>query len=109
MKNGKCPKCGSTEVYTGQHLNNMTKLGSNWSNSIPITMWSVAPLDNYVCVDCGYVESYLSNPVKRRRITEKWPRAGEPKGLTSRRTCPYCKNRIDDDWKTCPYCGQALT
>jgi DNA-directed RNA polymerase subunit RPC12/RpoP len=29
---------------------------------------------------------------------------GEGPGLV----CPYCKNKIEDDWSSCPYCGAKL-
>lgn len=48
------------------------KSGSYGSNSIPVTGFSSAALDNYVCVNCGYVESYIANPDKLRKIAEKW-------------------------------------
>jgi hypothetical protein len=24
------------------------------------------------------------------------------------RTCPQCKQAVQNDWKTCPHCGQTL-
>ncbi|MBN1638837.1 MAG: hypothetical protein JW866_07710 [Ignavibacteriales bacterium] len=74
MKKGKCPKCGSSNIYEGTKVK--MKGGSHGSNSIPITSWSAAPLDNYVCIDCGYVESYIANKEKLEKIKEKWPKFG---------------------------------
>jgi hypothetical protein len=46
-------------------------------------------LDNYVCVACGYVESYILDASKLRKITEKWPkvlpREAEAKGSSVRK------------------------
>ena len=58
MKQGKCPKCGSTDVYSGEEI--AFKSGPFGSNSIPVALTSIASLDNYVCTACGLVESYIS-------------------------------------------------
>jgi predicted nucleic-acid-binding Zn-ribbon protein len=77
MKRGICPKCGSTEVYAGTNVS--FKSGTYSSNAIPVTFWHYAPLDNYVCADCGYVESYIADVAQLERIRENWPMAIEPK------------------------------
>jgi predicted nucleic-acid-binding Zn-ribbon protein len=75
MKSGQCPKCGSFDVYSGAYVPD--KSGGYGSNTIPVSgglfSRSVA-LDNYVCVNCGYVESYISDEEQLRRIADKWPR-----------------------------------
>lgn len=70
MKNGKCPKCGSIEIYAARNL--PLKSGPFGSNSIPISLTSMAALDNYVCVDCGLVERYVADEQKLNEITKKW-------------------------------------
>jgi predicted nucleic-acid-binding Zn-ribbon protein len=86
MKSGGCPKCGSNDVHSGEEV--PVKAGLNNSNSIPIygKYWTrSASLDNYVCVNCGYVESYISDPKILRKIAEEWPRAdGRTKGKHDR-------------------------
>jgi predicted nucleic-acid-binding Zn-ribbon protein len=77
VKDGKCPKCGSDKVFHGIDI--PAKSGPFGSNSIPITMISIAALDNYVCTACGYVESYISESSKLREISRKWPRVKEEK------------------------------
>jgi len=72
MKNGICPKCNSSEVYAGRNL--VFKGGSYGSNSVPISFWVAAPLDNYVCASCGYVESYIADPNKLTEIRKRWPK-----------------------------------
>jgi predicted nucleic-acid-binding Zn-ribbon protein len=72
MKNGKCPKCGSDRVFHGVEI--PAKFGPFGSNSIPITLFSIAALDNYVCAACGYVESYVAETAKRQEIEKRWPR-----------------------------------
>ena len=70
MKTGTCPKCASETVYSGASI--PLKKGPFGSNSIPISLTSVAALDNYVCAECGYVESYVSNAERLAEISEKW-------------------------------------
>ena len=82
MLDGICPKCGSTEVYAGTNLG--YKSGSNYSNTIPITFWHTAALDNYVCGQCGYVESYIAKDSDLARIREKWPLVIEVKAKRGR-------------------------
>jgi predicted nucleic-acid-binding Zn-ribbon protein len=75
MKNGKCPKCGSNNVFTAKDL--PLKSGPFGSNSIPISLTSLAALDNYVCADCGLVEHYVADGDKLKQIAKKWNRAGD--------------------------------
>ena len=70
MKDGKCPKCGSVEVFSSEDL--MLKGGPFGSNSIPVSLTSMAALDNYVCTDCGRVESYVAEEDKLNEIASKW-------------------------------------
>ncbi len=70
MKDGKCPKCGSVEVYSSRDL--VLKGGPFGSNSIPVSLASMAALDNYVCTDCGKVESYVADEDKLNEIASKW-------------------------------------
>jgi len=55
----------------------MPKSGPFGSNSIPISIVSIAALDNYVCTDCGYIERYIADPEKLKEIGKKWPKAGK--------------------------------
>lgn len=75
MKQGKCTKCGSNEVYSGVEI--LPKSGPFGSNSIPISIVSIAALDNYVCADCGYLESYIAETGKLEEIAKKWPKTSE--------------------------------
>ena len=76
MKSGQCPKCGSFDVYSGAYVPNKSG-GGYGNNTIPVSGGlfdrNVA-LDNYVCVNCGYVESYISDEEQLQRIAKKWPR-----------------------------------
>jgi predicted nucleic-acid-binding Zn-ribbon protein len=72
MKNGQCPKCGSKAVYSGADI--PLKSGPFSSNAIPIGLTSMAALDNYVCVDCGLVESYIADKSKLAEVARRWER-----------------------------------
>lgn len=115
MRSGVCPKCGSTDVYSNEHLSAWVRSGYNWANTIPITGLAHAELGNFVCVNCGYTENYISNRNKLQKIAEKWPRlrsqlyealGDRPTGRT--KTCPGCQATLPEDWKACPYCGQPM-
>ena len=70
MKQGKCPKCGSANIYFAEDL--PLKSGPFGSNAIPVSLTSMAALDNYVCVDCGLVESYVAEKYMLEKIAKKW-------------------------------------
>lgn len=77
MKSGICPKCGSKDIHTGATMTARGKAGPDSVNTIPITsgvLPSMVALDNYVCVNCGYVESYISDTAKLQKIADHWPR-----------------------------------
>lgn len=78
MKNGICPKCGSKHVYSGADI--VLKSGPFASNSIPVSLTSMAPLDNYVCIDCGLVESYIADTRKLKEIAKRWDRVAAADG-----------------------------
>ena len=66
MKSGVCPKCKSNEVYYREG-------GITTSSvTVAVTSWSVATTDNYVCTDCGYLESYITKPKFLQKIIDKW-------------------------------------
>jgi predicted nucleic-acid-binding Zn-ribbon protein len=72
MKDGTCPKCGSTDIRVKRD-----GLASYGAVYLPIGMFGQARMDVYVCMNCGYVESYVSDSYNLRRIAEKWPRLGD--------------------------------
>ena len=76
MKSGKCSKCGSDKVYSGTEI--PLKSGPFGSNSIPISITSIASLNNYVCSECGYLESYVADEDKLIEIAKKWRNVNDP-------------------------------
>ncbi len=73
MKNSnKCPKCGSTEIYTDEGL---TKSGSR--AGIGISNWTRLIIDIYLCSNCGFMEEYiekedLQDSKKMEKLKENW-------------------------------------
>ncbi len=77
MKDGICPKCKSADVHAGTHF--IFKGGTGAINTIPVSFWTRAAIDNYVCVRCGYVERYIADSNKLKDIQEKWPKVTQTK------------------------------
>jgi predicted nucleic-acid-binding Zn-ribbon protein len=75
VRDGVCPKCGSEEVYSSANVASKT---NGWGmNVIPIQgalVPSAAVLENFVCVACGYVESYIADESKLKDIARLWPK-----------------------------------
>lgn len=61
MKSGICPKCNSVEVFR-------RNFPGGYRSSLAITFESSIRLEDYVCVTCGYVESYLEDLNKIYKI-----------------------------------------
>ena len=74
IKRGICPACGSKDIHVNPTVGREVK--GTGLNIMPIGWFDIAKLDNYVCVNCGYVESYVGNPRDRERIAKKWPKVG---------------------------------
>jgi len=74
MRHGICPKCDGTGVRSGAAV--MWKRSAFGGNTIPLGGFvpSAVALDNYVCPDCGYVGSYISDRPALASIRAKWPR-----------------------------------
>lgn len=70
MKSGQCPKCGSRDVFCNTNrkfpaLHTITVGAGSFGNRY-------APLDVYICVTCGYVESYIAHPEDLSYIKQEW-------------------------------------
>jgi hypothetical protein len=74
---GICPQCASSRIHSGAAIDG--KEGLRGGNRIPLDATHYASLDNYVCLDCGYTESYISDRSALNRIEKQWPRVN-PKG-----------------------------
>ncbi len=77
MKSGKCPKCDSSKIYSGAEV--PWKKGASSQYALKVSAASSTALDRYVCVDCGYVESYVGDRHALEAIAGKWPRVAPPR------------------------------
>lgn len=69
MKSGNCPKCRSTAIYGDGHNIYGQR---NW---LALDFWRGANVENYICLDCGYLENYvLPDQIEKwgQLIREKW-------------------------------------
>jgi predicted nucleic-acid-binding Zn-ribbon protein len=71
MRKGQCPKCGSADVRSGAQVSSKGGAGGERDTDNVLECRS---MDNYVCVACGYVESYVGDATKLQKIVENWPR-----------------------------------
>lgn len=69
-QDGVCPICGSESIKSGAKIQG--KEGWRGGNRIPIDAVTHVALDNYVCVHCGYVESYIADRGILNRIAKTW-------------------------------------
>jgi predicted RNA-binding Zn-ribbon protein involved in translation (DUF1610 family) len=75
MRDGTCPKCGSNSVYSSLEVEQKAKNQAMYVIPIKgVLAVSMAFLDTYVCTNCGYVESYVTDPKKLEEIGKEWPR-----------------------------------
>jgi hypothetical protein len=77
MKDGKCPKCNSTTVYTKRQG---IKFGSDNFFYVSISSErmsrSVQEVDHYLCNNCGYLEIYVENKEKLEAVAKDWNKVG---------------------------------
>ena len=66
MKSGKCPKCNSSNVYFKAYaLDKITLNGK------------IVEYMNYVCVDCGYFETYITDKEALSKIVTRAEKLGD--------------------------------
>lgn len=70
LKDAVCPICGSIQIKSGADV--PEKEGLRGSNRLPINAVFAAPLDNFVCLECGYLESYILDRAILNRIEREW-------------------------------------
>ncbi len=72
LRSGKCPKCGSNDVYTDREL---PKRGERMQ--LVVSSWKWFFLDTYVCLSCGHFEEFVRETELRdektiEKIRETW-------------------------------------
>ncbi len=75
MLDGRCPKCGSNEIYTDEHIGGKTNIyGLNQvvtSHNL-VGFGPYTEFDNYLCGKCGYLERYVTDTSERERLIDNW-------------------------------------
>ncbi len=77
MRDGHCPKCDSNDVHVSALK--IPLPAYSFINAFPVSwsFWSglsSVPLKTYICIRCGYIESYVENHEKLQEIAAKLPR-----------------------------------
>ena len=75
MKDGKCPKCNATTVYTRTKGIRFGNGGLYVDISSEFVSRSVKEVDYYICISCGYFETYLVDPGRLQAIAKAVRRA----------------------------------
>ena len=76
MKDGPCPKCGAQAVYWFEGGSPAAPLNAVRVSRGPRV--NFAPVDTYVCVNCGYLESYVAHAEKLSYISDHWAQVAPP-------------------------------
>jgi predicted nucleic-acid-binding Zn-ribbon protein len=66
MKNGICPKCNEKHIHRIHRPETDSAISLGWSGTVF--------LDKYVCVNCGYIETYTEDTSQLKKIAEKYPK-----------------------------------
>ncbi len=74
IKTGKCPVCGSLEVYDNRDSNQ-----SGDRKYISVSAMYSFGVEAYVCLSCGYFKEFIrdsdiSNEKLKEKVKEKWNR-----------------------------------
>ena len=64
MKRGKCPKCGSEEVFVLDGKTHRALLEKGWG--------TITETSDYACAECGYIESYLRSESDKDAVRKGW-------------------------------------
>ena len=66
MKSGKCPKCGSTDIYS-----NKDKFKKGYHSIIDFAALKNIMSETFICGNCGFVEDYTMKKYLEK-IKSKW-------------------------------------
>jgi ribosomal protein L37E len=72
IKTGKCPVCGSNEVYDNRRTS-----PANHRKFIIVSATKSFNVDTYVCANCGYFKEFIrdddmKNEKLMNKVKEKW-------------------------------------
>lgn len=76
IKSGKCPVCGSSEVY-----DNRGASPGNHRKFITVSATKSFVIDAFVCTTCGYFKEFIrdedmKNEKLMMKVKEKWNKTG---------------------------------
>jgi len=67
IKTGKCPVCGSNEVY-----DNRGKSATNHRKFLMISAFKSFTLESFLCISCGYFKEFISDEdMKNEKLINK--------------------------------------
>ncbi len=77
IKTGKCPVCGSTDVY-----DNRGKSPTNHRKFIIVSAVKSFMVDTYVCIKCGYFKEFIRDEDMKSeklmaKVKDKWNKTSE--------------------------------
>jgi predicted nucleic-acid-binding Zn-ribbon protein len=102
MKNsGKCPKCGSTNIWNPQEQKRIAIERGIW---FKITFWRSAKMVPSICLDCGYSEIYCDNDGIKAIKAHFTPKLE----AVSMKKCPICGFKSPSTAKLCDECGSVF-
>jgi predicted nucleic-acid-binding Zn-ribbon protein len=74
MKSGKCPKCGSGDIYVSSPKLSLGSASTGHSIFMKrgMVLNKMALLRHYACASCKYTESYIADDKSMKYIKEEW-------------------------------------
>ena len=66
MRDGRCPRCGSTAVYAKRNAFDTTVIDGKRVET-----------DGYLCTSCGFMESYVSDKGKLDEVVRRAEKLGD--------------------------------
>ena len=78
MKDGKCPKCNSTTIYSKLNGMNLGEGGVHVYISSEMISKPVRGSRHFICSTCGYYEAYIEDRAKLEAVTKDsaWRKIG---------------------------------
>lgn len=78
LPEGRCPACGSAEVYTDDQGLVISTGGLLAANLHDRWHGGQARVQTYLCAVCGYIELFLADGERVAEICQTWRRVGPP-------------------------------
>jgi predicted nucleic-acid-binding Zn-ribbon protein len=73
MKNGTCPKCSQSTVYSSKKGIIYATAGAMYIQNLKgMLVMPMKDYTDYVCTSCGYFETYINDEEKLSEIAKQW-------------------------------------